>query len=63
MAQRKDQERRLPKVSAHVCPLCGFSVNLKDIGLKGGATGLVTCPNRDWSGPVTIETIEKEPAE
>jgi hypothetical protein len=24
------------------CPQCGFSVDLKDIGLRGGTTGLVT---------------------
>jgi ssDNA-binding Zn-finger/Zn-ribbon topoisomerase 1 len=61
--QGPDRHGRLPKTSAHVCPKCGFSIDLKDIGLRGGATGLVTCPKCDWSGPVTIGIVEREPAD
>ena len=46
--------------SAHTCPQCGFSINLKDLGLREGATGLVTCPKCEWSGPVEIQIIDKE---
>jgi ssDNA-binding Zn-finger/Zn-ribbon topoisomerase 1 len=55
-----EQERRL-KTSAHVCLQCGFSINLRDLGLGGGATGLVTCPQCDWSEPIEIQIVDKEP--
>jgi predicted RNA-binding Zn-ribbon protein involved in translation (DUF1610 family) len=45
-----DKEKRPPKASAHVCPQCGFAIDLKNLGLREGATGLVTCPKCDWSG-------------
>jgi predicted RNA-binding Zn-ribbon protein involved in translation (DUF1610 family) len=54
-------EGKQPKLSAHVCPQCGFSIDLNDIGWRGGAKGLVTCPKCDWSGPVTIGIVHKEP--
>jgi predicted RNA-binding Zn-ribbon protein involved in translation (DUF1610 family) len=59
--QTCNDERRL-KASAHVCPQCGFSVNLRDLGLRGGTTGLVTCPQCDWSGSIEIQIIEKKPS-
>jgi predicted Zn finger-like uncharacterized protein len=59
----RDKKEKKSKISAHVCPQCEFFVNLKDIGLKGGSTGLVTCPNCDWSGPVEIRIVNKEPAD
>jgi predicted RNA-binding Zn-ribbon protein involved in translation (DUF1610 family) len=62
-AQRPDEDGRKPKTSAHVCPRCGFSIDLKDIGLRAGATGIVTCPKCDWSGPVEIQIVDKEPAD
>jgi hypothetical protein len=49
----KNGTKRL-KTSVHVCRRYGFSVKLKDLGLRGGATGLVTCPQCDLSGPVEI---------
>ena len=55
--QQPGKENGKLKVSAHVCPQCGFSINLKDLGLREGATGLVTCPKCDWSGPVTIKIV------
>ena len=61
--QLLDEKRKQPKMSAHVCPQCGFSVNLKDVGLRGGTTGLVTCRNCDWSSPIEIQIVNKEPAD
>jgi predicted RNA-binding Zn-ribbon protein involved in translation (DUF1610 family) len=61
-AQGSNRDKRQPKVSAHVCPRCGFSIDLKGIGFRGSATGLVTCPKCGWSGPVTIGIVPKEPA-
>ena len=51
--------RERPKASVHVCPRCGFVVPLQDLGLKGGSTGLATCPRCDCSGPVEIQIIDK----
>jgi predicted RNA-binding Zn-ribbon protein involved in translation (DUF1610 family) len=62
MAQESDRDGKKLKASAHVCPQCGFSTNLRDLGLRGGTTGLVTCPQCDWSGPIEIQIIEKEPS-
>lgn len=49
--------------SVHVCPQCRFVINLKDLGLKGGATGVVICPQCEWSGPVEIHIVHREAAE
>jgi predicted RNA-binding Zn-ribbon protein involved in translation (DUF1610 family) len=62
-AQQPGKNERKLKASAHVCPQCGFSIDLKDLGLRGGATGLVTCPKCDWSGPVTIRIVHKGSAD
>ena len=35
-------------------------MNLAELGLKGGTTGLVTCPKCDWSGPIEISVLNKE---
>jgi hypothetical protein len=59
-AQQPDRDKRQPKASAHVCQQCGFSIDLKDLGFRGGATGLVTRPKCEWSGPVTIGIVHKE---
>jgi predicted RNA-binding Zn-ribbon protein involved in translation (DUF1610 family) len=59
--QQQDNNRKQPKTSAHVCPRCGFSIDLKDLGFRSSATGLVTCPKCEWSGPVTIGIVPKEP--
>jgi predicted RNA-binding Zn-ribbon protein involved in translation (DUF1610 family) len=57
-AQRPGKDGKKLKASAHVCSQCGFSINLKDLGVRGGATGLVTCPNCNWSGPVNIQIVD-----
>jgi hypothetical protein len=46
-----------------VCPECGLSIELKDIGLTEVTTGLITCPKCDWSGQIEIEIIEKKSRE
>lgn len=53
----RDDNALLQWESAHVCPKCGFSVGLKNLGLRVGATGVVTCPKCDWSGPVEIGVV------
>jgi hypothetical protein len=46
-----------------VCPECGFSIELKNIGLTEATTGLITCPECDWSGKIEIDIIEKNSTE
>jgi predicted RNA-binding Zn-ribbon protein involved in translation (DUF1610 family) len=60
-AQQPDKDEKKPNASAHVCPRCGFSIDLKNIGLRGAATGLITCRKCDWSGPVEMQIVDKEP--
>jgi len=58
--QHPESEKRKPLQSAHVCPQCGFSIDLKHLGLRGGSTGLITCPKCERSGPVEIQIVAKE---
>jgi hypothetical protein len=62
-AQQSDKDKKQPKTSAHVCPQCGFSINLKYLGLRAGATGVVTCSKCDWSGPIEIQIVDRERAD
>jgi ssDNA-binding Zn-finger/Zn-ribbon topoisomerase 1 len=62
VAEGSKEPRKKRKMSAHVCPCCGFAIDLKDLGLRGSTTGLVTCPKCEWSGPVTIVTVPREDA-
>ena len=59
MGARQNDDVRRQKASVHVCPQFGFAVPLQDLGLKGGTTGLVTCPRCDRFGPVEIQIIDK----
>jgi len=63
VAQRAGKNGKRPKASAHVCPQCGFPIDLKELGLRGATTGIVTCPKCSWSGPVSIGIIHKEPVD
>jgi ribosomal protein L37AE/L43A len=58
--QQPDKGKRKQWESAHVCPQCGFPIELQNIGLTETTTGLITCQKCDWSGQVMIEIIEKE---
>jgi predicted Zn finger-like uncharacterized protein len=62
-AQQPSKDEKKLKASAHVCPQCEFRINLKKLGLRGGTTGLVTCPKCDWSGPINIVIVESEPVD
>jgi transcription elongation factor Elf1 len=44
--------------SVHVCPKCEHVVNLAEIDLKAITTGILSCPNCDWSGPIEIRVID-----
>jgi ribosomal protein L37AE/L43A len=56
----EDSKRKLN--SAHVCPQCGFRINIAEIGLRESTTGIVTCPKCDWSGQIVIQIVENNPA-
>ena len=58
-AREPNKVGRQLKISAHLCKQCGFSIDLKDLGLREGATGLVTCPKCGWSGQVTIRIVPR----
>jgi hypothetical protein len=45
--------------SVHRCAQCSHVVNLEKIDLRTIATGIISCPKCDWSGPVTIEIVEE----
>jgi ribosomal protein L37AE/L43A len=45
--------------SVHVCPNCGHVINLAELDLRAITTGIVTCPNCDWSGQIEIQIIDQ----
>jgi uncharacterized paraquat-inducible protein A len=63
MGEGPNKNQKTPKSSVHICPQCGFSIDLIELGLPGGATGFMTCPKCDWSAPINIKIIDKEPAD
>jgi predicted RNA-binding Zn-ribbon protein involved in translation (DUF1610 family) len=46
--------------SVHICPKCGHVVKLSEFDLRVISTGMIACPNCEWSGPVHIEIVERE---
>jgi hypothetical protein len=44
--------------SVHICPKCGYKLNLSDIDLKGITTGIVSCPDCGRSGPIDIQIVD-----
>ncbi len=44
--------------SVHICPTCGFALNLAEIDLRTITTGIVDCSRCDWVGPVEIHIAE-----
>lgn len=40
-------------------PKCGHVVNLDETDLRVIATGMITCPNCTWLGPVRIKILEQ----
>ena len=63
MGEDPNKNQKTPKSSVHICPQCGFSIDLRHLGLPGGATGFVTCPKCDWSAIINIKIIDKESAD
>jgi ribosomal protein L37AE/L43A len=62
-ARQPDADDSKQWESVHVCPQCGHVIRLKDIGLPETSTGIIACPECDWSGSIEIEIIEKKPKE
>ena len=45
--------------SAHVCPKCGYKLNLAEIDLKAITTGIVSCPECHRAGPIEIQIVDR----
>jgi ribosomal protein L37AE/L43A len=43
--------------SVHTCPKCSHAINLAAIDLKAITTGIVSCPDCSWSGPIHIQIV------
>ena len=43
--------------SVHVCPNCGFIINLAELDLQAVTAGIVTCPSCPWSGQIEAHTL------
>jgi ribosomal protein L37AE/L43A len=52
--ERQKASAKVHWESVHVCPTCEHVINLAEIDLKAITTGIVACPNCDWSGPIEI---------
>jgi hypothetical protein len=46
--------------SIHQCPTCGPLVNLGEIDPRAIYTGMIACPNCEWSVPVHIGIVERK---
>ena len=60
---KNSKNHKTPKASVHLCPQCGFAMDLRRLGLPGGATGFATCPKCDWSAPIDMRIVEKDAAD
>ena len=58
-AQQRDTSVIKRWDAAHKCPRCCHALRLADFDLKAVTTGIVACPNCDWSGPIEIQIIER----
>jgi hypothetical protein len=64
MRSRQEDSGAMQWESVHECLKCGHVVKLGEIDLRVISTGMIACPNCEWSGPVRIEIVErKSPAE
>lgn len=46
--------------SVHVCPKCGYKINLSETDLKAVTTGIVSCPECGRAGPIEIQIVDGE---
>jgi len=44
--------------SVHFYAKCGHSLNLEMIDLMAITTGIIECPNCDFSGPIEIRVVD-----
>jgi ribosomal protein L37AE/L43A len=45
---------------AHQCQACGHATRIDDIDAKVIATGIVTCPKCEASGPVNVKIVDAQ---
>ena len=51
----KINSKNVSWTSAHVCPACGVAIDLAFLDMGAVITGILTCPNCDWSGRIYTE--------
>jgi hypothetical protein len=56
--QAPDRSHKEHWESGQVCPKCERFINLADIDLLTVTSGVLDCPNCDWSGPIEIQVID-----
>jgi len=59
-SQTSNPNKRSHWESVHVCPKCDYVLNLAEIDLNTITTGIVSCPNCDWSGPIEIRVLDSD---
>jgi predicted RNA-binding Zn-ribbon protein involved in translation (DUF1610 family) len=52
-------EGRRELESVHKCPKCEHLINLDVTDLRVISTGMISCPNCKWLGPVRITIAEE----
>lgn len=57
-AQTPDPSEKKHWESVHICPKCEHILNLAEIDLKTITTGIVSCPNCEWTGPIEIRVMD-----
>jgi uncharacterized paraquat-inducible protein A len=46
---------------AHQCSQCEHVVKGSEIPHQSIATGIMTCPRCEWSGPINVQIVPAEP--
>lgn len=47
----------------HQCLQCDHIVKAKDISSSAIMSGVMTCPNCEWSGPINVQIVKESFAE
>jgi uncharacterized protein YbaR (Trm112 family) len=58
-SQSSNENNKKHWESVHVCPKCRHVLNLAETDLKTITTGIVSCPNCDWAGPIEIQLLDQ----
>jgi predicted RNA-binding Zn-ribbon protein involved in translation (DUF1610 family) len=56
-------ERNRKWEHVHQCPQCAHIVKAEDIPRPAIISGVMTCPNCEWSGPINVQIVKGSPTE